>query len=195
MRSKPTKKLLVKNVPPASDKEHLQMFFEYKSGQGGGGVKHVTLNYDRTAIIEFEEAKSVDVVLQKAPIKMLGETVEVKAFVPYLDPGEAIDSINVNGLPATLSSEVASMSLKQGIASMSLEQGMPGKRRLKVGDRVRLKRSVKEPRYNWGRQTHQSVGTVRSFDVDLDLRLPTVFINFPSEANWRGDPDEMEIVD
>ena len=157
------------------------MFFEYERGQGGGRVKQVTLSDDRTAIVEFEEAKSVDVVLQKVPIKMLGETVDVKAFVPYLEPGESIDSMNVDGLPGALSKEIASMKLAV-------------KRDLKVGDRVRVKSWVQKPRYNWGTGvSHEHVGNIDRFDTDEAGRR-RVIVNFPSHRNWQGDPDEMEIV-
>ena len=33
---------------------------------------------------------------------------------------------------------------------------------IRVGDRVRVKASVKTPRYKWGSITHRSVGTVTS---------------------------------
>ena len=184
--TKATNKLLVKNVPPSSDKEHLQMFFEYERGQGGGRVRQVKINADRSAIIEFEEANSVNVVLQKAPIKMLGESVEVKEFVPYLDTGESLDSINVKGLPAELIEKIATMSLKSGKAL---------KRELKVGDRVRVKRTVQRPRYGWGSSsiTHESVGTVQYFRVTDGEN--EVIINFPACLCWAGVPDEMEHVD
>ena len=185
MRTKSTKKLLVKNVPTKSDKEHLQMFFEYEKGQGGGPVKQVTLNVDQSAIVEFEEARSVDVVLQKAPIKMLGEVVEVKAFVPYLEAGEVIDSICVDGLPVALSKE---------IEVMSLEQRTKVQREVKEGDRVRVKRSVQNPRYTLGRITHESVGTVQSFDKDKFGRCK-VSVDLPNNPGWHVDPEEMEIVD
>ena len=51
----PTNKILVRNVPEASDEDHIQMFFEYEKKQGGGPVKGVTLNRDKQiAIVEFE---------------------------------------------------------------------------------------------------------------------------------------------
>ena len=185
MPTKATNKLLVKNVPPSSDKEHLQMFFEYERGQGGGRVRQVKINDDRSAIIEFEEAKSVGVVLRKAPIKMLGETVEVKAFVPYLDYGETLDSINLKGFPAELIEEIATLNLK---SEKSLN------RELKVGDRVRVKRSVKTPFYEWGSLdiTHESVGIIHSFGV-IDGKNQ-MLVNFPTFQNWSADPDEMELV-
>ena len=54
----------------------------------------------------------------------------MEAFVPYLDTDEVIDSISVDGLPAALSKE---------IASISLEQDKAIKREIKVEDRVRVK--------------------------------------------------------
>ena len=130
---------------------------------------------------------SVDVVLQKAPIKMLGETVEVKAFVPYLEAGEVIDSICVDGLPVALSKE---------IAAMSLGQRTKVQRELKEGDRVRVKRSVQNPRYPWGviTCTHESVGTVKRFDKDKFGRR-MVIVDFPNYTGWQAYPEEMEIVD
>ena len=48
-------KILVKNLPANSDKEHLQMFFEYEKGQGGGPVKEVILYpLKHLAIVEFK---------------------------------------------------------------------------------------------------------------------------------------------
>ena len=48
-------KILVKNLPAIYDKEHLQMFFEYEKGQGGGPVTKVTLNHEENkAVVEFE---------------------------------------------------------------------------------------------------------------------------------------------
>ena len=180
MRSKSTKQLFVTNVPPNSDKEHLQMFFEYEKGQGGGRVKQVTINDDRSAIIEFEEANSVDVVLRKAPIKMLGETVDVKAFVPYLEADEIVHSVNINGLPSELSQE---------LVSLSLIQSKGNRRELKVGDRVRVKRSVQKPVLGWGGVSHMSVGTITYITKD------NVSIQFPQGPYWNGRPEEVEIAE
>ena len=48
----------MRNLPPSSDREHIQMFFEYEKGQGGGAVSHVTLDEaNNFAIVEFEETK------------------------------------------------------------------------------------------------------------------------------------------
>ena len=155
------------------------MFFEYEKGQGGGPVKQVTINDDRSAIVEFEQARSVGVVLQKAPIQMLGETVDVKAYVPYLESGETIDSIITNSLPVELSKDIAAMTFK---------------RELKVGDRVSVKRSVIKPRDGWGQGViHKSVGTIIRFGTNTKGER-AVFVNFPTYNGWSGDPDEMEIV-
>ncbi|XP_063069849.1 uncharacterized protein LOC134461044 isoform X2 [Engraulis encrasicolus] len=56
-----------------------------------------------------------------------------------------------------------------------------------VGDRVRVKSSVKEPKHKWGSVTHSSVGVVKSF-------TPTglMMVDFPGQTEWRADPSEME---
>ena len=70
--------ILVKNVPVSCDKQHIELFFGYEKCQEGGSVKHVTLNEDvHTAIVEFENADSVDIVMKKRPIKMMGSEVDV----------------------------------------------------------------------------------------------------------------------
>ena len=53
-------------------------------------------------------------------------------------------------------------------AEMELAEGSGG---IEVGSRVRVKRSVAEPRYGWGAVTHDKVGTVKAIDSDGDLRV------------------------
>ena len=89
------------------------MFFEHTKRQGGGPVKHVTLNKsDKMAIIEFENADSVTKVLDKQPIKIQGTPVEVGAYTPYLEKGEAIESIHLYGDLRPLSKELAAIKIK-----------------------------------------------------------------------------------
>lgn len=60
----------MKNIPPSFDEKHIQMFFEYEKGQGGGPVKNVSYDQNkRLVVVEFERAASVDVVLKKRPVK------------------------------------------------------------------------------------------------------------------------------
>ncbi|XP_071496413.1 E3 ubiquitin-protein ligase HERC2-like [Diadema antillarum] len=61
---------------------------------------------------------------------------------------------------------------------------------IKVGDRVRVKRSVTSPRYKWGSVTHQSIGTVTGFNANGK----DVTVNFPQQPHWTGLVSEMELV-
>lgn len=61
----------------------------------------------------------------------------------------------------------------------------------KVGDRVCVKRSVAEPRYAWGGETHHSVGVVR--DIESDGLLIIEIPNRP--VPWQADPSDMEKVE
>ncbi|KAK2884232.1 hypothetical protein Q8A67_017869 [Cirrhinus molitorella] len=61
---------------------------------------------------------------------------------------------------------------------------------IKVGDRVRVKPSIKTPRYNWGGDiTHKSVGVVKEIKSDQNL-----LIDFPGFASWKGLLSEIEPV-
>lgn len=59
---------------------------------------------------------------------------------------------------------------------------------LKIGDRVCVKRSVAEPRYAWGGETHHSVGRISEIENDglLVIEIP----NRP--ISWQADPSDME---
>ncbi|XP_063970630.1 E3 ubiquitin-protein ligase HERC2-like [Lytechinus pictus] len=61
---------------------------------------------------------------------------------------------------------------------------------IKVGDRVRVKRSVSAPRYKWGSVNHQSIGTVTGFNANGK----DVTVNFPQQPHWTGLVCEMELV-
>eukprot|EP00252_Welwitschia_mirabilis_P017854 TRINITY_DN3975_c0_g1_i1.p1 TRINITY_DN3975_c0_g1~~TRINITY_DN3975_c0_g1_i1.p1 ORF type:complete len:1637 (-),score=359.35 TRINITY_DN3975_c0_g1_i1:440-5350(-) len=61
----------------------------------------------------------------------------------------------------------------------------------KVGDRVCVKRSVAEPRYAWGGETHHSVGTISEIGSDGLL-----VIDIPGRPiPWHADPADMEKVE
>ncbi|KAL2080912.1 hypothetical protein ACEWY4_022765 [Coilia grayii] len=59
-----------------------------------------------------------------------------------------------------------------------------------VGDRVRVKASVNQPKHGWGsiHVTHSSVGVVKSISGG------EMYVNFPNWSNWRADPSEMELA-
>ncbi|XP_051123655.1 E3 ubiquitin-protein ligase KEG [Andrographis paniculata] len=61
----------------------------------------------------------------------------------------------------------------------------------KIGDRVCVKRSVAEPRYAWGGETHHSVGKISEIENDglLVIQIP----NRP--IPWQADPSDMEKLD
>ena len=106
-------KLLVTGLPDSVDEDHLEMFFEHTKRQGGGPVKCVQLYPDkRQAIVEFEETEAVQRVLNKQPIKMLGTTVNVEQYEPYLDKDETLKCIEIGGIQAELVKEIAEMKLK-----------------------------------------------------------------------------------
>ena len=59
---------------------------------------------------------------------------------------------------------------------------------LQMGDWVRVRASVQEPRFKWGNVLHSDVGRIVRLDDDGD-----VFVNFSNRvAHWRGRQEEME---
>lgn len=62
---------------------------------------------------------------------------------------------------------------------------------LQIGDRVCVKRSVAEPRYAWGGETHHSVGRISEIESDGLL-----IIDIPDRPiPWQADPSDIEKVD
>ncbi len=61
--------------------------------------------------------------------------------------------------------------------------------KISVGDHVRVKASVSNPRYAWGEITRKSVGVVKRIDSDGD-----VTVDFLEQKGWKGYITEMEIV-
>jgi hypothetical protein len=60
-----------------------------------------------------------------------------------------------------------------------------------VGDRVCVRRSVAEPRYAWGGETHHSVGKIS--EVSSDGLLMIDITGRP--ILWQADPADMEKVE
>ncbi|KAI8508669.1 E3 ubiquitin-protein ligase herc2, partial [Branchiostoma belcheri] len=61
---------------------------------------------------------------------------------------------------------------------------------VKVGDKVRVKRSVTTPKYKWGSVTHNSIGVVTAFSANGK----DVTVDFPEQSHWTGLVSEMELV-
>ncbi|KAE8038428.1 hypothetical protein FH972_010939 [Carpinus fangiana] len=62
--------------------------------------------------------------------------------------------------------------------------------RLVVGQKVRVKLSVKQPRFGWSGHSHGSVGTISAIDADGKLRIYTP----AGSKTWMLDPSEIELV-
>ncbi|THU47380.1 hypothetical protein C4D60_Mb09t14880 [Musa balbisiana] len=61
----------------------------------------------------------------------------------------------------------------------------------RIGDQVCVKRSVAEPRYAWGGETHHSVGKIIEIETDGLL-----IIDIPNRSTpWQADPSDMERVE
>ncbi|KAM7290215.1 E3 ubiquitin-protein ligase HERC2 isoform X3 [Ixodes scapularis] len=61
---------------------------------------------------------------------------------------------------------------------------------LRVGDRVRVRPTVSQPKYKWGSVSRSSVGTVTS----ISRTGRDVTVDFPQQSNWMGLVSEMERV-
>ena len=120
------------------------MFFEHTKRQGGGPVKHVSMNKtDKTAIIEFEDTDSVKRVLGKQPIKIQGTLVEVESYMytPYLENNETIESIHLYGGLKPLADGLATIQMNDSAQSCPVK-------RLEIPANVRC----------WGCGTYPVVG-------------------------------------
>lgn len=63
--------------------------------------------------------------------------------------------------------------------------------RLLVGQRIKVKNSVKQPRFGWSGHNNASIGTISAIDADGKLRIYT-----PAGSKaWVLDPSEVEIVE
>ena len=64
-----------------------------------------------------------------------------------------------------------------------------GAHELKIGDLVRVKRSVTTPRFKWGAVTASSVGVLRDIAFDGDEAL----VDFAEQSHFRAALDELEL--
>ena len=60
----------------------------------------------------------------------------------------------------------------------------------KVGDKVRVKASVLDPKFAWGDVNPGDIGTVRSIGGEVSDML----VDFPQQAGWNAASVEMELV-
>lgn len=107
-----TKAILVKNIPSDVDEDLLEVFFESRKKYGGGPVKSVQLFSEKQfALVEFEEPESVQVVMNKTPIKYRKTPLDVQPYSPLMEGDGNITSLDVNGLPKQLTEEILDMHL------------------------------------------------------------------------------------
>ncbi|XP_053389480.1 protein mono-ADP-ribosyltransferase PARP14-like, partial [Mercenaria mercenaria] len=94
-------KITVSKLPSTVDEPFLEMFFENVKKFGDGiTVVHVDLDEeDASAIVQFDQPESVDIVLNKCPIKMMGKEIEVVVYKPK--PSVPLCTIEVTG-PRTI---------------------------------------------------------------------------------------------
>lgn len=59
--------------------------------------------------------------------------------------------------------------------------------RFKVGDKVRLKLSVKNPQFRWGEVKPGDEGVV------VEVGRNSLYINFPRQWCWRALDEEIEL--
>ncbi|KAL5170081.1 E3 ubiquitin-protein ligase KEG [Glycine soja] len=63
--------------------------------------------------------------------------------------------------------------------------------KLSVGQKVRVKQYVKQPRFGWSGHTHASIGTIQAIDADGKLRIYTP----AGSKTWMLDPSEVKVVE
>ncbi|KAG4150634.1 hypothetical protein ERO13_D04G016100v2 [Gossypium hirsutum] len=63
--------------------------------------------------------------------------------------------------------------------------------RLVIGQKVRVKLSVKQPRFGWSGHSHTSVGTIAAIDANGKLRIYTPV----GSKTWMLDPSEVELIE
>lgn len=63
--------------------------------------------------------------------------------------------------------------------------------KLAVGQKVKVKPLVKQPRFGWSGHTHESIGSISAIDLDGKLRIFT-----PAGSKvWMLDPSEVDVVE
>lgn len=63
----------------------------------------------------------------------------------------------------------------------------------KVGDKVRVKAGVEEPKYAWGRVKPGDIGTIT--ELAFKGGNKSFYVNFPAQPAWHAYPPEMELVE
>ncbi|KAL7888355.1 hypothetical protein AOLI_G00033290 [Acnodon oligacanthus] len=170
-----------------------------------GGVTHksvgvVTDIKEDTVIVDFPECKGWNGIISEMQLLSskdiegclrIGDRVRVKESVSTPKNGWGSASHKSVGVVTAINGKSIAVDFPEhkswnGIVSeMELALSADSEYcKFKPGDRVRVKASVRDPKYNWGPVSHKSVGTIKALKV---------VVNFPEKSDWAGDPSEMEL--
>ncbi|XP_037393844.1 uncharacterized protein LOC108411315 isoform X2 [Pygocentrus nattereri] len=153
----------------------------------------MTVNYPehknwKAAVSEMELAPSADLGNFR-----VGDRVRVKASVssPKYDWGHA--SHGSVGVVTAVSGESMTVdfpehkSWKAAVSEMELAPNTDSGN-FRIGDRVRVKASVRIPKYKWGSASHSSVGVVTAINGE------SMMVDFPDHRSWKAAVSEMELA-
>ncbi|XP_016372107.1 tripartite motif-containing protein 6 [Sinocyclocheilus rhinocerous] len=71
---------------------------------------------------------------------------------------------------------------------VSADLGSPSHAYFKIGNRVSVKSSVKDPKHGWGSVTHNSIGVIKRIQDE------SLTVDFPEQTDWTGVALEMELI-
>uniref|UniRef100_A0A8C1JXC1 FinTRIM family, member 97 n=1 Tax=Cyprinus carpio TaxID=7962 RepID=A0A8C1JXC1_CYPCA len=70
----------------------------------------------------------------------------------------------------------------------TVQKGSPSHAYFKIGNRVSVKSSVKDPKHGWGSVTHNSIGVIKRIQGE------SLTVEFPEQTDWTGIASEMELI-
>ncbi|KAF4099524.1 E3 ubiquitin-protein ligase TRIM36 [Onychostoma macrolepis] len=70
----------------------------------------------------------------------------------------------------------------------SADLGSPSHACFKIGNRVSVKSSVKDPKHGWGSVTQNSIGVIKRIQGE------SLTVDFPEQTDWTGVASEMELI-
>lgn len=188
--------------------------FELRGGSEGGGSSGDTALLGSLQVLKKrletletrlkETPRSGDDASKLTPIMAdpeIGDRVRVRRDVkrPRFDWGDSVTHESVGRL-TWFSGDRCTVDFPRhpewnGVLN-EMERVTPGRELPRVGDRVHVGRSVKEPEYGWGPTvTHDSIGEVVSLGFDPERGdAETCIVRFDGHPNWTGRLSEMVLV-
>ena len=187
--------------------------FELRGGSEGSGgsdtalLENLQVLKKRLETLETrlkETPRSDDDVSKLTPVMAdpeTGDRVRVRRDVkrPRFDWGDGVSHDSVGRL-TWFSGDRCTVDFPRhpewnGVLN-EMERVAPGRELPRVGDRVHVGRSVKEPEYGWGPTvTHDSIGEVVSLGFDPERSdAETCIVRFDGHANWTGRLSEMVLA-